>query len=709
MWIKKLYATFGKLENKDLELARGLNIVCGENETGKSTWGAFIRTMLYGISTRDRSKSGYLADKDKYKPWCGSDMYGRAEISKNGEDIIIERTAGRTGVFSKERAYKEKTGESVETGQALTGAELSTYLKTAFIDSAEMSIKGDSDTERRILSATTSGDEDVSATEVMQRIKKRMDALLPPKKKDVGIPKLRAERDRLLWELSDARDTEEKISETAENLKASRERVSSLERQRKIAEFEEKKARYSLREDAEKALSESRAEKERVASFPTRETEEKIRAYEKELMQARFDEEMAEKSLDSQRENLRKAEVSVSENRAFGGMSRDEAKKALESEKKQKRGTALYIMFACSAILLCAGIYFALQGNFILLAAWALHGAVTVLMAVGIKRGGNPELTELSLSEYFEALDRFDDEKRVCDEKQHTLEAKRLERKNAEGAFRNSLLGVGIFEDDCEKAMAELLKKVSERENAEREYMAAESRFTALSDSLSDETPSVEYSEDEIPSKSAERIGEELSSEKESVRAYEIELARLNERNSGMSAADSEKKLRDVEDALSEAEFSYSAARTALEVMEISSNEIKNRFSPELEKRTAEIFRELTGGSFEIVRITGSDFSMSVAEKAASSPRDVLSLSGGTYDELYFSLRLALCDMIFDGADIPPIVLDDVFVNFDDVRMARALELLSLRAERAQIILFTCHTREAEYMKNRENVNIIRI
>lgn len=708
MWIKRLYATFGKLDNKSLELKNGLNIVCGGNEAGKSTWGAFIRTMLYGISTRERPKSGYIPDKDRYKPWNGSEMYGRAEIFDKGENIIIERKAGRSGVFSSAHAYKADTGESVETGASLTGVEQGTYLRTAFIGQAGMRIDGNSDMEKRILAATTSGDESVSATDVLAEIKKRADMLLPAKKKDIGIPKLRAEESALAETLSDVCETEEKIDKTAELLKSARERASQLERCVKIAEFEEKKEKYKLREDAQKALESAEKEKAKTESYPTRETEGKIRAFERALERARLEEESAENALGLQSAEKETAEQAAGDS-VFSGMDRDEARKAAESAKKKKISPAVYIMLACSVLLLAVGVFFAVSGNFVILIAWAVHGIATLFTAIASKGAGNPEMNELSLSEYFGALDSLERANGAYGEKKRILEEMTLARKNAEGAVKNSLLGAGIFEDDAEKAMAELSRRVSERERAERAYLAAESRYSAISDAIPDDVRNEEYQSDEIPQESAEELKKELLTMRGSVREYEIELARLSERVSGISKAETEKKLYEVRTELSEAEFSYSAASLALEVMELSANEIKNRFSPELEKRTAEIFKNLTGGSFDVVRIGGSDFNMSVAEKTASAPRDVLLLSGGTYDELYFSLRLALCDMIFGEDEIPPIILDDSFVNFDASRMSRALELLSKRAERGQIILFTCHTREAEYMKARKDINIVNI
>ncbi len=44
---------FGKIHDKTLEFSQGINILYGENESGKSTIHTFVRSMLYGI-TRQR-------------------------------------------------------------------------------------------------------------------------------------------------------------------------------------------------------------------------------------------------------------------------------------------------------------------------------------------------------------------------------------------------------------------------------------------------------------------------------------------------------------------------------------------------------------------------------------------------------------------------------------------------------------------------------
>ena len=90
MQIKRLSATFGKLEQEQLNLGPGLNVIEAPNEAGKSTWTAFLRVMLYGLNTRDRSAG---ADKRRYLPWSGSAMEGVLDASTGLGDL---RHAGRT-------------------------------------------------------------------------------------------------------------------------------------------------------------------------------------------------------------------------------------------------------------------------------------------------------------------------------------------------------------------------------------------------------------------------------------------------------------------------------------------------------------------------------------------------------------------------------------------------------------------------------------
>ena len=94
-------ATYGKLNQAQLNLQPGLNVICAPNEGGKSTWSRFLLTMFYGLNTRQR---GDLADKNRFQPWNGTPMQGRLELSAGEKLLVLSRRTQRTdapmGVFS---------------------------------------------------------------------------------------------------------------------------------------------------------------------------------------------------------------------------------------------------------------------------------------------------------------------------------------------------------------------------------------------------------------------------------------------------------------------------------------------------------------------------------------------------------------------------------------------------------------------------------
>ena len=50
MKIKELrLKNFGKFTNKEIHFSDGMNVIYGENESGKSTLYTFIRAMLFGL------------------------------------------------------------------------------------------------------------------------------------------------------------------------------------------------------------------------------------------------------------------------------------------------------------------------------------------------------------------------------------------------------------------------------------------------------------------------------------------------------------------------------------------------------------------------------------------------------------------------------------------------------------------------------------
>ena len=66
---------FGKIRDKDMELSPGINVLYGENESGKTTTHTFIRSMFYGVR-RLRGKASQNDTYTKYEPWENPAEYG---------------------------------------------------------------------------------------------------------------------------------------------------------------------------------------------------------------------------------------------------------------------------------------------------------------------------------------------------------------------------------------------------------------------------------------------------------------------------------------------------------------------------------------------------------------------------------------------------------------------------------------------------------
>ena len=177
MKIYSMTATFGKLEHKTLTLQPGLNIIEAPNEWGKSTWCAFLVTMLYGLDTREKTTKTALAMKERYAPWSGSPMSGRIDLNWNGRDITIERSSKARlpmGIF---RAYETESGieipelDGTNCGQKLLGVERTVFTRAGFLRFTDLPVTNDETLRRRLNALVTTGDDTGAAEALGQKLK----------------------------------------------------------------------------------------------------------------------------------------------------------------------------------------------------------------------------------------------------------------------------------------------------------------------------------------------------------------------------------------------------------------------------------------------------------------------------------------------------------------------------------------------------------
>lgn len=229
MKLLKLTATFGCLNNETLEFSNGMTLIGSPNGSGKSTWCAFLRTMLYGLDTRQRDKKGAPADKNRYRPWTGAPMEGLLLCQHQGNTIEIRRTSASGVPMGDFSAVYSDTGLPVpgltgeNLGETLTGVSRDVFDRSVFLRQTGLSVSQSQELEKRIASLVSSGEEDVSWSEADARLKAWQHRRRFHK---TGlIPQLEQEEEEL-------RQTLEKTSSLRQELAQLQSRAASLRRQK---------------------------------------------------------------------------------------------------------------------------------------------------------------------------------------------------------------------------------------------------------------------------------------------------------------------------------------------------------------------------------------------------------------------------------------------------------------------------------------------
>ena len=172
---------FGKLEDKEIEFSNGINIIQGNNESGKSTLLKFITSMFYGTSKNKNGK--IIPDFERYKPWSKEDYSGKMTyVLDNNEEYELYREFKKKSpiIYDKQKNditkqyqidknkenmfFVEQTGVTEENFFASCVAEqenvkLSTSMKNSIV--------------QKLSNIVTSGSENSSYKKAIDKINKK--------------------------------------------------------------------------------------------------------------------------------------------------------------------------------------------------------------------------------------------------------------------------------------------------------------------------------------------------------------------------------------------------------------------------------------------------------------------------------------------------------------------------------------------------------
>ncbi len=138
----------------------------------------------------------------------------------------------------------------------------------------------------------------------------------------------------------------------------------------------------------------------------------------------------------------------------------------------------------------------------------------------------------------------------------------------------------------------------------------------------------------------------------------------------------------------------YVRLRLASAVLRRSIDRFREASQGPVLARAAELFSELTLGSFSGLRAEYDDKDSAVLVGVRADGRQTVGVDGmsaGTCDQLYLSLRLAFLESTLADREPLPFIVDDILIMFDDDRAVAALKALSHLSEKTQVIFFTHH------------------
>ena len=712
MKILSMTATFGKLEHETLTLKPSLNIIEAPNEWGKSTWCAFLVSMLYGIDTRERSTGTALAAKERYAPWSGTPMAGRMDILWNGKAITIERSTKGRLIFGEFRAYETETGIEVSElnatncGQVLLGVERSVFTQAGFLRLADLPVVQNDALRRRLNNLVTTGDESGAGDKLGSQLKELKNKC---RYNRTGLlPQAETEQMRLqsdLNELEYLAAQQENICQRQQELESS---IAQLENHKKMLRYEASRADAQRVEAAEAALLHAKdaLEQQRDASkalIPAADAQSKLQQASQmhsALLELKARPLHQEPTAPELSELYRDMEPSRIRTQAMEDTTQAQA---LENTRQSLSRIPVIGLIVASALLIggFAAKFLLSLPSIILIIAGVLAiaiGAATLIIG-GSASGKARKLQD----ELFARHPGVAPQRWIADGEMQAskLEQYRLALENYRSAMQTRHAEQAALEDrlhtltdgetlqTCQAEWSRTVEAWAALEQAEKDILSQERHLQDLQALVKpaekpDAPDELTHNEPETDSL--------LASARFEQRQLQLKLGQQQGRAEALGHETTLRtQLKAVNKKIAQLEDIYAALELAQNALFTATTQLQRRFAPRISKRAQALFAKLTSGRYQQLTLS-QDLSVNARTEAEDTLRASQWRSDGTVDQLYLALRLAVAEELTPDA---PLVLDDALVRFDDKRLTLAMDILKEAAEEKQVILFTCQGREA--------------
>lgn len=670
MKLLRMQATFGKLDGDVLELKDGLHVIAADNEAGKSTWCAFLLAMLYGIDTTQRSSKDTIADKTLYQSWNGKPMAGRLDLEWQGRRITIERSAKGKTPFGTFRAYETDTGipvrelDALNCGETLTGVSRSVFERSAFVRQGGQAVSFNAALEQQLQELVTTGDAQTSGQAALQQLQQLKNRCQHHK---TGlIPEVESKLTQCQETLGQMALLQQEIERAEAELAACR------TADRELTASQDARNQQALTEAKlqwEQSQTECQQLERRLASLPT------------------------ENQLDTWQEKIRAALEHKTEPieaplapPALQGMTPPEAAAAARRdseavrELESLRAPRLWIRLLPLLLLIGAAV---LRENLWAVLLWGGLGiGLTVLLLLiwlGQNKKYQNKLTELNTLLHKYQVESAEQMMRQARDYLQQLRA--WQERQERGDVKTQAVQQALLDEISAvlpvTQLSEATAVLQQARLDRMKYKSAQQRS---------QTDQRHYEQ------LAAAIGPVTPVDSERTRELDRELAELRGRRDALGVkSELEEEQTALSQRLGQLRDYNAAIELAIAAMQQANQALQARFAPPLRQLAMAYLQRLTGGAHGELTV---DRQMQTTLRDAGEPVGHASgyYSRGTRDQIWLALRLAIAELLLKQDC--PVILDDALVYFDDARLRCALELLQEVAQKRQVLLFSCQTRE---------------
>lgn len=678
---------YGNIENKDINLEEGINIIHGANESGKSTLLNYIISIFYGISRNKDGKA--LSDYEKYKPWNSNEFSGRISYKlENGEKYEIFRD------FNKKnpKIYNDKLediSDRFETDKKdgskffieQMGIDKQMYLSTVVSTQEEVRLdeKNQNMLIQKIANLAGTGEDNVSYKKALIKLQEKIRDEIGTNKtsqkpiniiekeiveinnKIVETEKYRnrkyeidAEKEQILSELKELEQQKQILQELQNSMKSEEETKNMLE------------IREKNRKDNITKINELTNQKNTINA-----ESERVQSAKNHLQDI----------IKGHKENIEKLNSEIEKI----------ANEKEETQEKEKPSISFIIITVVLAIALICSI--SLIKNYIvsgILGVALIANIVFYVINKNKQKVNKAKLREKINQEKQYKREKLENQKQQIIANVNTTE-KELEKQEEEEKQVNSELSmlkgqIILLEKNNEKITEEIEqdnKVIKEESNKNKQQIIEKYKEKNINDLL--------YINDY--QNYISKIEETINNNRIRIKGLEIEYNAIVPQLDEMVVLE-EKREADKEK-LAELREKESIINIAIENLMDAYEEMKTTITPKFTKNLSESIQKISSNKYN--KVTINDENGMIIENNRGEYVEAIKLSTGTIDQLYLALRLSMIDEL--SKENLPIILDESFAYSDNNRLKNMLQYLTSDLNNHQTIIFTCTDREQKMLE----------